>query len=190
MFNSTKIEKALALAINLHKYQKRKGDGVTPYAVHPIGVALLIACHTQDENVLCAALLHDVLEDTDYSPKEIKKEFGRKILKMVKDVSDRRPDDPWDKRKDAYLKHLKKAPKGACLIACADKINNLRSMSAAYKDAGESIWKNFEAPKEKKIKFYEDVCRIVGRRFSHPIQKELIRTLKETKRLIRVTYRY
>lgn len=186
MFSSTKIEKAITLALRVHKYQKRKGDAVTPYAVHPIGVALLIARYTQDEDIICAAILHDVLEDTNYGSRRIRKIFGQKVFRLVKDVSDTRPNDPWDKRKDAYLKHLNEVSKEACLIACADKINNLRAMESVYKKIGESIWKRFEASKEKKIKFYEDVCRLVGNRFSHPIQRELNRTLKETKKSIKV----
>jgi (p)ppGpp synthase/HD superfamily hydrolase len=186
MFNFTKPEKALTLVLRVHKYQKRKGDGVTPYAVHPIGVALILAKHTQDQDILSAAILHDVLEDTDYSPRKIGKIFGRRVLKLVKEVSDAKPNHPWDKRKDAYLKHLKRVSKEACLIACADKINNLWSIVGAYKKFGESIWKRFEAPKEKKIEFYESVCRLVEKRFPHPLQKELSRTLKEVKKIVRL----
>lgn len=186
MFNFTKIEKALTLALHIHKYQKRKGDGVTPYAVHPIGVALLLAPHKQDEDVIVAAILHDVLEDTDYSPRKIEKIFGRRVLKLVKEVSDSKPNDPWDKRKDAYLRHLKTASKDACLIACADKINNLSSIAGAYKKFGKSIWKRFEAPKEKKIEFYEGVCRLVGKKFSHPLQRKLNLVLKEVKKIVQV----
>jgi len=183
---STKIEKAISLALHIHKYQKRKGDGVTPYAVHPIGVALLLTRYTQDEDVIAAAILHDVLEDTNYSPKKIQKVFGRRVLKLVQDVSDKRPDDPWNKRKDAYLKHLKKASKEACLIACADKINNLNSMTEAYKQFGDNIWKRFSAPKDKKIEFYENICSFVGKKFPHPLQRELHRTLREVKKIIRL----
>lgn len=187
MFDSTKIEKAISLTLRVHKYQKRKGDGVTPYAVHPIGVALILARYTQDEDVVAAAILHDVLEDTNYSPRKIGKIFGRRVLKLVQDVSDKRPNDPWSKRKDAYLKHLRRASKEACLIACADKINNLKSIAECYKRFGESIWVRFSAPKEKKIEFYENVCKLVGRKFPHPLQREFSRTLKEVKKIVKLS---
>lgn len=186
MYGLNKIEKALTLALHVHKYERRKGDGVTPYAVHPIGVALLLAKYTQDEDVIAAAILHDVLEDTDYSPHKIQKIFGRRVLKLVQDVSDKQPNDIWSKRKYAYLKHLEKASKDSCLIVCADKINNLKSIAEAYKKYGETIWKRFEASKKKKIEFYEGVCRLVGKRFPHPLQKELSRALKEVRRIVRL----
>ena len=184
MFDSTKIEKAISLTLRVHKYQKRKGDGVTPYAVHPIGVALVLARYTNDKDILAAAILHDVLEDTDYSPRKIEKIFGRRVLKLVQDVSDKRPKDPWSKRKDAYLKHLKKASKDACLIACADKINNLESIAECYKKFGDSIWTRFSAPKEKKIEFYENICNLAKKKFPHPLQRELNRTLKKVKKIV------
>ena len=80
--NSTKlIEKAYALAKDLHKNQFRK-DG-TPYLSHPVEVALILTDLGFDENVICAALLHDVVEDCDYSLEQIEVGFNRKIAEMV-----------------------------------------------------------------------------------------------------------
>ncbi len=181
-----RIEKAIEVAIRIHKGQMRKGDGITPYVVHPISVAMILSRYTNDEDVLIAALLHDALEDTAYSQQKLKKEFGFEVLSIVKDVSDKRPNDPWFKRKDAYLKHLKIASKEACLVACADKINNLMSICEAYEKDGDRIWPRFNAPKEAKFRFYEAICKKVGRRFPHPIVDELGRKLKEAKKTLRV----
>ncbi len=170
---STRIQRALAITLKIHEGQKRKGDNTTPYAVHPISVALLLMHYLCSEDAVIAGLLHDALEDTDFSPKQIKDNFGAKVLKLVQEVSDKRPNDPWMTRKDAYLKHLKKASKDACLIACADKINNLTSMIEAYRQQGNSLWKRFNASKEDKIEFYQGVCNLVSKRFKHPIIEEL-----------------
>ncbi|MEI8349867.1 MAG: HD domain-containing protein [Candidatus Omnitrophota bacterium] len=178
------IEKAIEVAIRIHGGQMRKGDGITPYVVHPISVAMILSRYTDDEGLLIAALLHDALEDTSYGEQNLEKDFGSKVLSMVKDVSDKRPQDPWSKRKDAYLKHLKSASKEACLIACADKINNLASICEAYEKYGDKIWKNFHASKEAKIGFYEAIHKEISKRLSHPIVKDLGYKLKEAKKVL------
>jgi len=177
---SPRIQAALAVILKIHEGQKRKGDNFTPYAVHPISVALLLMNHSCGEDAVIAGLLHDALEDTDYSPKQIKDNFGVKVLKLVQAVSDKRPDDAWVTRKNAYLKHLKKASKEACLIACADKINNLTSMIEAYKKHGNSLWKRFNASKEDKLTFYESVYIESRKRFKHSLIEELGMTLRRS----------
>lgn len=79
------IKKAYVKAKELHKDQKRK-DGA-PYIIHPIEVALILAKLNFEENVIAAALLHDTIEDCDYSPEKMKQDFGEKIFKLVDCVS-------------------------------------------------------------------------------------------------------
>jgi (p)ppGpp synthase/HD superfamily hydrolase len=178
------IELALVEALTAHRQQKRKGDGMTPYIVHPVGVAIELARYTHDQDILIAAILHDVLEDTDYSPRKLGRLFGRNVLRLVKEVTDKHPRASWQVRKNEYLKHLSTASRSASLIACADKINNVRSIVTAYQRFGDAIWKRFAAAKEEKIKFYEEVARIVGKRFPNPLEKELRRLLREAKQVI------
>lgn len=180
----SKIDKAIAVATKAHNGQARKGDGITPYIVHPMAVGMLVARYVGDEDIICAAILHDVLEDTHYSRLKLKRQFGNRVLSMVEEVTDRKPKDPWTKRKEAYLKRIKTASKGACLIACADKINNLRSIVDAYKKSGDKIWMRFEASKEAKVAFYESIYREVSRRFRHPLVSKLRDTLKQVKRTL------
>ncbi|MFA5828390.1 MAG: HD domain-containing protein [Candidatus Shapirobacteria bacterium] len=63
MILSPKIRKALRLAAVQHDGQYRK-DGVTPFIIHPIEVAMIVSEYTDNEDIISAALLHDVLEDT------------------------------------------------------------------------------------------------------------------------------
>lgn len=181
-----KIEKAIIVALKAHKNQKRKVGGRIPYIVHPISVAMLLARHKLDEDVLAAAMLHDVIEDTDYKPAKLKKEFGTRVLRLVMEVTDKKPDDPWHKRKDAYLKHIKNASKEACFIACADKIHNLNSMAEAYRKFGDTIWKRFSASKEDKIAFYEAIYKEVKKRFSYLLVEELGCAVRRTKRILKI----
>lgn len=80
-----KVEKAYLLADKLHSKQKRK-DG-TPYIIHPLQVSLILSELGFDNDILCAALLHDIVEDCGYTVKQIEEEFGQDVAQMVDTVS-------------------------------------------------------------------------------------------------------
>ena len=79
------IMKAYNLAAEKHKDQKR-GSG-EPYIIHPLNVAYILASIGMDDNTLCAALLHDVVEDTDVTQKDLTDLFGQEISDMVAGVT-------------------------------------------------------------------------------------------------------
>ena len=76
-----KVQKAIDLAINAHQGQLRKSG--EPYVVHPLCVACIVAFYGGDETMLCAALLHDVVEDTLYSLEDIRREFDWDVGHLV-----------------------------------------------------------------------------------------------------------
>jgi len=80
-----KIYKAFEFASELHKGQYRVSE--EPYILHPIEVAKILADLQADTDTICAALLHDVLEDTDTKPEEISKRFGEEVLTLVNGVT-------------------------------------------------------------------------------------------------------
>lgn len=175
-----KIEKAINMAAQKHAGQKRKADGL-PYIVHPFAVAWIVGNYTDDEEVIAAALLHDVLEDVPgYRLEDMQGDFGSAVAEMVKDVSEDK--DPnvssdekatWEERKRKYLAHLQEASGGALLISAADKIHNLHSMVEAHRAQGEAMWEKFNSPKDKKLWFYEEVLKIVRKRLKGGILQEL-----------------
>ncbi len=121
-----KIQKAINKAAELHKNQTRKGIEL-PYIVHPFSVAMIILGYTNDENIIAAGLLHDVLEDAkDYNFKDLKKDFGEKIATIVKEVSQDGPNlgrENWQERKESYLRHLRSASYEALMICAAGKVH-------------------------------------------------------------------
>lgn len=176
-----KIQKAITKASILHHSQKRKGDG-SPYIIHPYSVAFILAGYTNDENIIVAGLLHDVLEDVKgYTAEDMEKDFGNKITQIVKEVSeDKDPNDSkekskatWQKRKEKYLENLRNGSFEAMMVSCADKIHNLLSMLDAYKKRGDSMWEDFNAPTDKKIWFYREVLNILKEKLDNEIVKEL-----------------
>lgn len=81
-----KISKALFFAKTAHKGQKRKGTN-NDYITHPVEVYKLLSHLTTDEHILCSAILHDVIEDTETTYEDIKKEFGSRVSNIVLEVT-------------------------------------------------------------------------------------------------------
>src|SRR5690554_1386619 len=83
------IFQALAFAAHKHRDQRRKDAGASPYINHPIAVAGLLAeTGVTDPVTLCAALLHDTIEDTETTAKELTAAFGPEIAGVVLEVTD------------------------------------------------------------------------------------------------------
>ncbi|MCA9357566.1 bifunctional (p)ppGpp synthetase/guanosine-3',5'-bis(diphosphate) 3'-pyrophosphohydrolase, partial [Candidatus Kaiserbacteria bacterium] len=83
-----KIEQATKAAALLHQDQLRKGEVALPYITHLVGVTMILRDYTDDEDTLVAALLHDTIEDTDYTLEELKADFGEKAALYVDTVSE------------------------------------------------------------------------------------------------------
>jgi len=154
-----KITKAINTAATLHDGQERKGDGL-PYIVHPFSVALILMDYTKDEEVILAGILHDTIEDTNYTKERMEQDFGSHVTSLVIDVTELEKDLPWQQRKDNYLKHLLTTGHESKLICAADKLHNLQSMLEAFRKFGEKAYKRFNAPIDKKLWFYKECLKI------------------------------
>lgn len=122
--------KALAFAAHKHKDQRRKDAESSPYINHPISLANILSNegHVTDTAVICAALLHDTVEDTDTTSEELEEEFGSAIRGIVIEVTD---DKTLDKavRKQRQIDHAAHISDQAKLVKLADKISNLRDVA-------------------------------------------------------------
>ena len=121
--------KALAFAAHKHRDQRRKDVEASPYINHPIALANILCNegHITDISVICAALLHDTVEDTDTTPEELEREFGEEIRNIVMDVTD---DKRLGKavRKQRQIEHAAHISDPAKRVKLADKISNLRDV--------------------------------------------------------------
>jgi len=122
--------KALAFAAHKHKDQRRKDVVASPYINHPIALASILCDQGEvsDVKVICAALLHDTVEDTDTTPQELEQEFGPAISDTVMEVTD---DKSLSKRerKRLQIEHAAHISDQAKLVKLADKISNLRDVA-------------------------------------------------------------
>lgn len=185
---SLRLQQAINTAALWHQGQTRKAD-LLPYIVHPLAVMIIVSEHTKNEDALIAALLHDTLEDTKYTLDNLTADFGPKVAKIVKEVSEVKTDEnnkllSWDNRKSNYLNTLRSAGSNALLVAAADKIHNLDSLVASYRTQGETMWQKFNSPADKKIWVYEQTYQIIKKRLKNPIVKQLAKTLKSAKKAL------
>ncbi len=121
----TLLFRALAFSAEKHTNQRRKDIDKTPYINHPISLANILAQRwVIDENVLCAAILHDTIEDTETTVEELQEHFGEKITSIVLEVTD---DKSLEKsvRKQKQVEHAATISYEAKLVKLADKIANI-----------------------------------------------------------------
>lgn len=197
MILTPKLQKAINLASQLHANQTRK-IGNLPYISHPFSVMLILLDYTQDENILIAALLHDILEDVNsqkYNSQMLIQDFGQKISQLIKDVSGPNSSEmnkdqqitSWQQRKKTYLKHLNQASEEGLMLCTADKIHNLQSLMESHQLYQDEMWQYFNAPPEQKYKFYQSVYKIIIRRLNHPIVDLFSSTLRQAEKTVFAT---
>lgn len=126
---SQKLTRALLFAAKKHTDQRRKGERAEPYVNHLIEVADLVAQFTDDRDadVLCAAVLHDTIEDTNTKYEELVKEFGQNVADIVQECTDDKS-LPKAERKRLQVEHAPHKSDAAKLVKTADKISNLRAI--------------------------------------------------------------
>jgi hypothetical protein len=126
-----RLTKALAFAAEAHRNHRRKGASQEPYINHLIEVLDLVASVDSDDmDVLIAALLHDVLEDTPTDYDELIARFGERVAHIVQENSDDMT-LPKPERRLARLASISKKSREARLVKFADIISNLRAIAVS-----------------------------------------------------------
>ena len=122
--------KALAFAAHKHRDQRRKDAEASPYINHPIALADVLVNEggVTDFEVLCAALLHDTVEDTATTHEELVDAFGSRIARIVAEVTDDKH-LPKAERKRLQIEHAPNISHEAKLVKLADKLVNLRDVA-------------------------------------------------------------
>ena len=126
----TPLLKALAFAARKHRDQRRKDPEASPYINHPIALADILwnEAGVEDPAVICAAVLHDTVEDTETTHEELAAAFGERIAGIVAEVTDDKA-LPKAERKRLQIEHAAQLSPAARLVKLADKICNLRDVA-------------------------------------------------------------
>jgi guanosine-3',5'-bis(diphosphate) 3'-pyrophosphohydrolase len=135
MNNLAMLIRAAAFAAHKHRDQRRKDAAATPYINHPLALELVLSAEggVEDIETLCAALLHDTIEDTETTPEELEREFGREVRTIVQEVTDDKALPKVD-RKRLQVEHAAHVSHKAQLVKLADKIVNLRDVATSPPD--------------------------------------------------------
>jgi (p)ppGpp synthase/HD superfamily hydrolase len=176
---SLAVERALRAAIEAHEGQLRKNAQATPYIVHPLHVALILARWGQDDDVLVAGLLHDAAEDSPLWPLErIEAEFGRHIALLVGELTEDKS-KTWDERKRAGVERVPRLSPQAATVKAADKLHNLQSLVFELRtQPPHEVWSNFRGGREKTLAMSTELVEALARRVEPRVAKSLRAALK------------
>lgn len=154
------LDYAIYFATKAHNGQKRKSEPDVDMIFHPFTVGMILQRAGADTNIVIAGILHDIVEDTKFTLEDVTKEFSKEISNMVFEVSENK-DLSWKERKIDAINKIKTASLGGKLVECADKINNLETLYALYKEEGEAVWDAFNQPKEEEKWYYTNMYKAV-----------------------------
>lgn len=178
------IRDALALAERAHAGQVRNGSGGMAYIHHPIAVAELLAEHGYGEQTVAAALLHDVVEDSETGPEEIAARFGPPVAELVEALTDDESIEAYEERKQEHRRRVEAAGGDALAIYAADKLSNVRVLRRAYAAEGEAAGEEFKAPLEVKAKIWmDDLEMLRGQESPPPFVEDLDEELRKLREL-------
>lgn len=162
----TTVERAIQYAVFAHAGTKRKGKE-RPYILHPIEVMTIVSTLTDNQNVIAAAVLHDVVEDTALGAEDIEREFGPRVKDLVLAESEDKmtnlpAESSWKERKQTTIDHLKGLSKDAKRICLGDKLSNLREIARDYKKLGDALWTRFnQSDKQQHAWYYGSICDVL-----------------------------
>lgn len=159
-FDTNFVDRAIIFAVNHHKNTERKLKKI-PYIVHPMEAMSIVASITSDNELLAAAAMHDLIEDTDVTYDDIKKEFGQRVADIVLFESNNSFPNydklNWVETRQMGIDRLKSASLDCKIVALGDKLSNMRSIRTDFKTCGDSFWTRFHEsdPKLHKWRYTE-----------------------------------
>ena len=142
------VSEAIAFAVKAHDGMRRK-KSETPYILHPMEAAVIVGSMTDDQNLIAAAALHDVVEDAGITLDEIKEKFGQRVWELVGAETENKrehlpPAETWRIRKEESLAVLESTDDiGVLIIWLGDKLANMRAIYRDFKVEGEAMWQRF-----------------------------------------------
>ena len=176
-----RLDRAIALALQAHAGQVRKGQVGIPYVVHPLQVGALLARHGFEPVVIAAGILHDVVEDSEVGLAEIAARVGPQVAALVAEVSEDKALS-WEQRKQHTIDAIATMSPGARAVTAADKVHNLADLTQLLAARGAEVWKLFRRGREPTLDYYRRVHAQLALAFPHPLTDALAALLEEVVR--------
>jgi (p)ppGpp synthase/HD superfamily hydrolase len=183
MFSSS-VERALRLCAQAHAGQTRKGAGSAPYALHPVHMALILARLGERDEVLIAALLHDVVEDCPgWTLERIEQEFDASVAAVVAELTEDKRQS-WDQRKAQQVAQVPELSPSALKIKAADKLHNLATLADDLEQAQDqhSVWLHFHGGRERTLRMSRLLVEALAQRLEEPLRAALFAALLRVER--------
>ena len=158
------VSEAIAFAVKAHDGMRRK-KSEAPYILHPMEAAVIVGSMTEDQNLISAAALHDVVEDAGITINEIEEKFGKRVRELVEsETEDKRaelpPECTWRIRKEESLAVLKNTDDmGVLMVWLGDKLANMRAIYRDFKVEGDAMWQRFNQKNVNEQAWY--YCSII-----------------------------
>ncbi len=163
------VSEAIAFAVKAHDGMRRK-KSEAPYILHPMEAAVIVGTMTDDQNLIAAAVLHDVVEDAGVTIDEIEEKFGKRVRELVQsETEDKRADLPaeetWRIRKEESLAVLKNTDDtGVLMVWLGDKLANMRSIYRDFKAEGNAMWQRFnQKDANEQAWYYRSIVKLTER---------------------------
>jgi myo-inositol-1(or 4)-monophosphatase len=163
------VSEAIAFAVKAHDGMRRKKSDA-PYILHPMEAAVIVGTMTDDQNLIAAAALHDVVEDANITMGEIEERFGERVRELVEsETEDKRADlppaDTWRIRKEESLEMLKSTDDiGVLMVWLGDKLANMRAIYRDFKVEGNAMWQRFnQKDVSEQAWYYRSIVELTAR---------------------------
>jgi len=157
--------RALAFATLRHRGQRRTSDSA-PFILHPLEVAQLLSGRDHRDEVVAAAILHDVVEDTGVEPAEIAERFGPEVAALVEVLSEPSPVGSYRERKARLRDAVSRASDEALVIFAADKVAKVRELRMTIAMGGA-------ADPEKLEHYWASLEMLTTQHAGHPLVQQL-----------------
>jgi len=163
------VSEAIVFAVKAHDGMRRKKSEL-PYILHPMEAAVIVGSMTDNQDLIAAAALHDVVEDAGITIQEIEEKFGKRVRELVEsETEDKRADLPpestWHVRKEESLAALKNTNDlDVLMVWLGDKLANMRSIYRDFKVEGVQMWQRFNQKNvDEQAWYYRSIVKLTER---------------------------
>lgn len=171
---------AIQFVMASHWTQRRKTT-VLPYVVHPIEVASFIGrLYPDNQPLILAGYLHDVLEDTEATAESIANRFGERVLELVQGVTAISKNTTWREHRQSQLDKLKDSELDIVRLKACDMLSNASSIGFDYEliYKGDETFNKFKGDAHDVRWYYRSAWTIIhGRLGTEPVVHELLRAI-------------
>ena len=178
------VSKAIVFSTEAHDGMRRR-KSEAPYVLHPMEVGAVIGTMTDDQEVIAAGILHDVVEDAGITIDKIGEMFGERVMALVASETENKredlpPEDTWRIRKEESLEKLKNSDDISVLMLwIGDKLSNIRAIYRDFCIEGDKVWDKFHQSDIKVQAWYYRSIMKYTERLSDTIAWREYKTLVE-----------